>query len=104
MRWSDGCESSKKLVRLILFFVFFRKGWWLSSIKAGKKEIRCGIREQGGGGVVFMTIAGNTMPKEETSNVRKGECPEWLAVGNSSCSLATPCAEGRVIAGCWFVK
>jgi len=45
------------------------------------------------------------MPKEETSNERKERSgSEWLAVGNSSCSLATSCAEGRVIAGCWFVK
>jgi len=35
----DGCESSKELEVLILFSLFFRKEWWLSSIKAGKKEI-----------------------------------------------------------------
>jgi len=34
----------------------------------------------------------------------RGRVREWSTVGNGSCSLATPCAEGRVIAGCWFVK
>ena len=93
----------KKIGEVEPFFRVLPQGVVVVIHKSWEERDRCGIREQGGG-VVFMTIAGNTMPKEETSNVRKGECPEWLAVGNSSCSLATPCAEGRVIAGCWFVK
>jgi len=51
VRRLDGCESSKKMIRLILFFVFFRKGWWLSSIKARKKEIGAESENKGRGGL-----------------------------------------------------
>lgn len=53
-RVCDGwmvANHQKKMVRLILFFVFFRKGWWLSSIKARKKEIGAESENKGEGGL-----------------------------------------------------
>jgi len=35
------------------FFVFFRKEWWLSSIKAGKKEIDAESENKGEGEGLF---------------------------------------------------
>lgn len=64
----------------------------MSSIKAGKKRDRCGIREQGGG-LFFMTIADNTRRKKETSNVRKRRVSG--VVVSSRQQLVQPCDPVR---------